>query len=91
MGFRKEMREGMKELFRKMDELTKLYGTMEGLKEQNEQLFDKLIAKDWGEYSSSPSVVNREEELLPTEKPLLPSQDEAMIGEILSDEEITGE
>jgi len=90
MGFRKEMRENFKELFAKMDRLVNLYGTMDGLKEQNEALFDKLMARNWEEYTSSPSMMNRE--TLPEKKEtiLSPSFDESSIGEILSEEEIVG-
>ena len=90
MTFKNEMRLRLANLERKMDQLVNLYGTMEGLKEQNEALFDKLIAKDWGEYSSSPSVTKREDVLLPTERVISPVQDESNIGEALTDEEITG-
>ena len=90
MGFRKEMRENMKELFAKMDQLTNLYGNMEGLRDQNEALFDKLMARDWDEYSSTPTFVGRESEKPSMEIPISPMQDEAMAGEVLTDEEIVG-
>lgn len=88
MGFRKEVRENFKELFAKMDQLANLYGTMDGLRDQNEALFDKLMARDWDEYSSSPSVVNREAPVKPKEIPLSPAFDESSIGEVLTNEDI---
>ena len=88
MSFRKEVRESLGRLEEKMDWLTKLYGDMSGLRDQNEALFDKLIAKDWGEYMDSPSVEKRASKPPSTEMVMSPSQDESSIGEILSDEEL---
>lgn len=88
MGFRKEMRQAQKDLLAKMDKLLNLYGTMKGLRDQNEALFDKLMAKDWEEYKSSPSMVNREVAVEKKEIILSPSFDEGSIGEVLSDEDI---
>lgn len=88
MTFRNEMRLRLTQIEKKMDRLINLCGEAERLKEQNEALFDKLMAKDWGEYSSSPTVVNREVVLKKEEIPLSPSFDESSIGEVLTDEDI---
>ena len=91
MSFRKEVRESLSRLEEKMDRLLRLYGNTEGLRDQNEALFDKLIAKDWSEYMDSPSVEKRASKPPSTEMVMSPSQDESSIGEILSDEELTGQ
>jgi dsDNA-specific endonuclease/ATPase MutS2 len=88
MSFRKEVRETLARLEKKMDQLANLYGTMEGLKSQNETLFDKLMARNWEEYSSSPSMVNREIVSERKEIPLSPMFDESSIGEVLTDEDL---
>ena len=88
MSFRKEVRETLKRLEKKMDRLTSLYGDAERLKEQNETLFDKLMAKNWDEYSSSPTMVNRELVVKKEDIPLSPSFDESSIGEVLTNEDI---
>jgi dsDNA-specific endonuclease/ATPase MutS2 len=88
MSFRKEVRETLARVEKKMDQLINLYGTMEGLKSQNEALFDKLMARDWEEYSSSPSMANREVVVEKKEFPLSPAFAESSIGEVLTDEDI---
>ena len=88
MSFRKEVREALGRLEKKMDQLIDFYGEIERLKEQNEALFDKLMAKNWGEYSSSPTAVNREIMVEKEEAVLSPSYDESSIGEVLTNEDI---
>lgn len=88
MGFRKEVRETLARLEKKMDRRNTDLSLMERLKEQNEALFDKLMAKDWGEYASSPTMINREVTVKKEEIPLSPIFDESSVGEVLSDEDI---
>lgn len=88
MSFRKEVRETLVRVEKKMDQLVNLYGAMEGLKSQNEALFDKLMARDWEEYSSSPSMAGREVVPKKEEIPFSPAFDESSIGEVLTNEDI---
>lgn len=88
MSFRKEIREKLAKLEGKMDQLISFYGTMKDLEEQNERLFDKLMTRNWEEYGATPTVLNREEERPFVEKPFSVLQDESIVGEVLSKEEI---
>lgn len=89
MSFKKDTKARLERLEDKMDQLIEIYGEAERLKEQNEALFDRLMSRNWDEYNSSPSASNRL--TLNKSEPMIlsPSQDEASIGEVFSDEELS--
>jgi len=90
MSFKKNVTARLERLEDKMDQLIEIYGEAERLKEQNEALFDRLMSRNWDEYYLSPSASNRLKRDRPEPTVLLPSQDEASIGGVFTNEELSG-
>jgi len=90
MSFKKDTMARLERLEDKMDQLIEIYGEAERLKEQNEALFDRLMSRNWDEYNSSPSASNRIKRDKSDPIVLSPSQDEASVGGIFTDEELSG-
>jgi len=90
MSFKKDTKARLARLEDKMDQLIEIYGEAERLKEQNEALFDRLMSRNWDEYYLSPSASNRIKQHMTEPTVLSPSQDEASIGGVFTDEELSG-
>ena len=89
MRFRDEMRRKLEGLELKMDQILGLMAANDRLEKQNSELFDRLMSIDWEKYASmSPDIYNRLSGDSPTESVMSPTQDESIIGEILSDEDL---
>ena len=89
MKFRDEVRRRLEGLELKIDQVLGLMAANNRLEKQNQDLFDRLMSIDWEKYASmSPTVYNRYEQDRSGESVMSPTQDESIIGEILSDEDL---
>lgn len=84
----RELGERLKRIEVVLAELLKLETLTTRLEKQNGELFDRLMARNWDQWATSPAV---EAKLSGVEAPnyaIEPTQDEANIGETLTDEEL---